>query len=191
MSAREELVRRKGSFHLFGLDFMIDDQLRVHFIEANGYPGFTWSKDFPTRTLVTTMFDMILELHEAPTAFEKMTVGDMYGAFELIYNELEDGCSEKMYNPCVEFASHNTNLMKERAAHVANLHDAARRTISKAKKQKEYDAAQALLSCKKANLAPNSAECQHLLRREREAKFAVIFEEMEHWELLNAFVAGM
>jgi hypothetical protein len=170
---------------------MIDDQLRVHFIEANGYPGFTWSKDFPTRILVTTQFDMILELHEAPTAFEKMTVGDMYGSFELIYNELEDGCSEKMYNPCVEFATHNTNLMKERAAHVAGLHDAGRRTISKAKKQKEFDALRAQESCKKAGLAVSSADCDRLLRQEREAKFAVIFQEMEQWELLNTFVAGM
>ena len=59
MSARDELVRRKGSYHLFGLDFMIDDQLRVHFIEANGYPGFTWSKDFPTRTMVTFWFNNV------------------------------------------------------------------------------------------------------------------------------------
>ena len=65
MSAREDLVRRKGSYHLFGLDFMIDDELRVHFIEANGYPGFTWSKDFPTRTMVTTMFDMLLPVAPA------------------------------------------------------------------------------------------------------------------------------
>lgn len=55
---------------------MIDDQLRVHFIEANGYPGFTWSKDFPTRKMVTEMFDLLLELHEAPAAFERMTQGD-------------------------------------------------------------------------------------------------------------------
>ena len=33
-SAKDELVRRKGTYHLFGLDFMIDDQLRVHFIEG-------------------------------------------------------------------------------------------------------------------------------------------------------------
>jgi hypothetical protein len=93
-SAKDELVRRKGTYHLFGLDFMIDDELRVHFIEANGFPGYTWSKDFPTRTMVTTMLDMIIELHESPTAFEHMTRGDTYGEFELIYNELEDGCSD-------------------------------------------------------------------------------------------------
>ncbi|KAH9254196.1 hypothetical protein BASA81_007785 [Batrachochytrium salamandrivorans] len=74
-SAKSELKRRKGTYHLFGLDFMIDDELRVHFIEANGFPGYTWSKDFPTRKMVGTMIDMIVELHEAPTGFETYDKG--------------------------------------------------------------------------------------------------------------------
>ena len=41
-SARNKLKKRKGNWHLFGLDFMIDDRFQVHFIEANGYPGYTW-----------------------------------------------------------------------------------------------------------------------------------------------------
>ena len=33
-SAKARLKRRKGSFHIFGLDFMIDSAYRVHFIEV-------------------------------------------------------------------------------------------------------------------------------------------------------------
>jgi hypothetical protein len=43
---------RSGSFHIFGLDFMIDDRFRVHLIEANGYPGYTWSLNYDTRGMV-------------------------------------------------------------------------------------------------------------------------------------------
>jgi len=138
-SARDELVRRKGTYHLFGLDFMIDDELRVHFIEANGFPGYTWSKDFPTRTMVTSLIDLIIELHESPQAFEHMTRGDTYGDFELLYNELEDGCSDVAYDPCIEFSKHNSVPMKAVAKKVALMHDAGRRTMFKAKKQKERD----------------------------------------------------
>lgn len=191
MSAKDTLVRRKGSYHLFGLDFMIDDQLRVHFIEANGYPGFTWSRDFPTRQMVTEMFDLLIELHESPTAFEKMTQGDMYGGFELIYNELEDGCSEKMYDPCVDFANFNRFEMKERARRISEIHDTARRTRYRAKKRVEHDAKVAQQACTAVNLPVSSPECSRLLKSERRKKFAVMFEKIQAWDTINQFVAGM
>ena len=95
---------------------------------------------------------MIIELHESPTAFEHMTRGDTYGEFELIYNELEDQCSDVSYNPCIEFATHNSVLMKEKAKNVAEMHDTGRRTLYKAQKRKEKDAKIALLVCKHAGL---------------------------------------
>lgn len=191
MSAKEELVRRKGSYHLFGLDFMIDDELRVHFIEANGYPGFTWSKDFPTRKMVTEMFDMLLELHEAPTAFEKMTQGDMYGDFELLFNELEYDCSEKLYDPCIEFANFNKDLLKEEAKQISFLHDTNRRTNYIARKQLEDDVKIAQKACVAANLDLGSPACAKLMRKERKAKFAKLFTDIEDWNTINKFVAGM
>lgn len=191
MSAKEELVRRKGSYHLFGLDFMIDDQLRVHFIEANGYPGFTWSKDFPTRRMVTSMFDMLLELHEAPTAFEKMTQGDMYGDFELLYNELEDDCSEKMYDPCVEFSNFNKDLMKEEARKISLIHDTKRRTDYVARKQLDNDVKTAQKACQKSNLDVASAGCSKLMKKDRRTKFGSLFKKIQAWNTINKFVAGM
>jgi hypothetical protein len=190
-SAKEELVRRKGSYHLFGLDFMIDDELRVHFIEANGFPGYTWSKDFPTRTLVTTLIDLIVELHEAPKAFEHMTRGDTYGEFELIYNELEDVCSDLMYNPCVEFANHNTLLMKQTAKRVSELHDSGRRSMYKAKKVKEKDRQKALDACRKQGVDINSKECAQIMYENRRQRFVAYYAEVRAWNVINKFVAGM
>jgi hypothetical protein len=185
MSARDDLVRRKGSYHLFGLDFMIDDELGVHFIEANGYPGFTWSADFPTRTLVTQMFDMLIELHESPTAFERMTQGDMYGGFELIYNELEDDCSEKLYDPCVEFANFNRVPMKKMAQDISIIHDTGRRTRYQANIKVKADAQRAQQICISQSLPLKSAECSKAMKQDRKAKFQKIFKEIQEWNLIN------
>jgi D-alanine-D-alanine ligase-like ATP-grasp enzyme len=87
-SAKSKLKRRKGSYHVFGLDFMIDDRFQIHFIESNGYPGFTWSINYDTRGFVTDLMDLVLELHEAPAAFERLRAGDNYGGFQLIYSEI-------------------------------------------------------------------------------------------------------
>ena len=190
-SAKDELVRRKGTYHLFGLDFMIDDELRVHFIEANGFPGYTWSKDFPTRTMVTTMIDMIIELHESPTAFERMTRGDTYGEFELIYNELEDGCSDVAYDPCIEFSTHNAVPMKYTAKRVSQMHDAGQRTMFKAKKQKSRDNIKAVEGCKREGLDEKSKECSKFMYEERRRKFVAMFHEIRAWNAINKFVSGM
>ena len=44
----------KGSFQIVGLDFMVDEEFGVHFIEANGFPGFTWSINLDSRGLPDT-----------------------------------------------------------------------------------------------------------------------------------------
>lgn len=51
----------------------------MHFIEANGFPRDTCLPDFLTRTFMTEMMNLAIELHEAPIAFETMTQGDMHG----------------------------------------------------------------------------------------------------------------
>jgi len=51
-SARSQLVPRRGTSQIVGLDFMLDESLALHFIEANGYPGFTWSINFDSRYVI-------------------------------------------------------------------------------------------------------------------------------------------
>ena len=102
-SARSKLKARKGTFHVIGLDFMIDDAWKVHFIEANGYPGFTWSINFNTRGMVEDMYDLVQELHEAPGAFRLMRSGDRYGSWTVVHSDVELGDMDVSYNPCEEF----------------------------------------------------------------------------------------
>ena len=115
-SARPKLVRRKGSFHIFGLDFMIDDRFRVHFIEANGYPGYTWSINFDTRGMVTQQFDLVQEIHEAPSTFAKMRAGDRYGDFQLVFSESEEEMQSAVYDPCFDFFNNKRTFEPLRTA---------------------------------------------------------------------------
>lgn len=102
-SAKSKLVRRKGSFQIFGLDFMVDDRYQVHFIEANGFPGYTWSINFDSRGMVTDLFDLVQEVHEAPSIFEHMRPGDRYGGFQMIYSEVQEEREGLSYDSCWEF----------------------------------------------------------------------------------------
>lgn len=115
-SAKSKLKRRKGAFHIFGLDFMIDDRFQVHFIEANGYPGFTWSINYDTRGLVTDIMDLVLELHEAPAVFERLRAGDNYGGFQMIYSEIEEEVTRIAYDPCFEFYNNERSFEVLRGA---------------------------------------------------------------------------
>lgn len=115
-SARDKLQRRPGSLHIFGLDFMIDERFRVHFIEANGYPGYTWSVNFDTRGMVTEQFNLVTELHEHPAVFEKMRAGDRYENFEMVFSELEEATTGRKYDPCYEFHANTKSYQILRAA---------------------------------------------------------------------------
>ena len=102
-SARAKFNKRKGSFHIFGIDFMIDANWHVWFIESNGYPGYTWSINFDTRQLVEEQFNLVQQVHENPRFFQLLQYGDRYGEFELIFSELEEERTQVAYNPCDEF----------------------------------------------------------------------------------------
>lgn len=97
-SARDRLVLPGWrSNQIIGLDFMLDDKLGVHFIEANGYPGFTWSINFDSRKMVEEMFDLMVEHHEAPGGSRFLVPGDWFGGFQLIHNDADGGLA---YHPC-------------------------------------------------------------------------------------------
>ncbi|KAH9254197.1 hypothetical protein BASA81_007786 [Batrachochytrium salamandrivorans] len=109
----------------------------------------------------------------------------------MIYNELEDGCSDVAYDPCMEFATHNKHKMKESAKKIAQIHDTGRRTMFKAKKQKARDATIALETCKAQNLPPTSQACKRVLLEERRKRFVAMFQEIRAWNAINKFVSGM
>eukprot|EP00516_Mucochytrium_quahogii_P006933 CAMPEP_0203745080 /NCGR_PEP_ID=MMETSP0098-20131031/939_1 /ASSEMBLY_ACC=CAM_ASM_000208 /TAXON_ID=96639 /ORGANISM=" , Strain NY0313808BC1" /LENGTH=1521 /DNA_ID=CAMNT_0050632771 /DNA_START=76 /DNA_END=4641 /DNA_ORIENTATION=+ len=102
-SARKKFRKRKGTFHIFGIDFMIDANYHAWFIESNGYPGFTWSINFDSRNMVEEYFNLGQQVHENPQFYTLMRAGDRYGSFEMIFNEIEEETTKHVYNPCQEF----------------------------------------------------------------------------------------
>jgi len=106
-SAVKKLKPRRGSYQIIGLDFMIDEDFHVHFIEANGYPGFTWSINFDSRRMIESLHDLVLEMNEQPEPFQLMRPGDRFAGWQLVSSEIYERTSGLRYNPCEEF---NDNL---------------------------------------------------------------------------------
>eukprot|EP00924_Labyrinthula_sp_SR-Ha-C_P009692 augustus_masked-scaffold_22-processed-gene-3.50-mRNA-1 protein AED:0.12 eAED:0.12 QI:0/-1/0/1/-1/1/1/0/980 len=102
-TAKDKFLKRKGTFHVFGLDFMIDANLHPWFIEANGYPGFTWSINFDSRSMVEEMFQLAQQVHENPRFYTLMRPGDRFGSWEMIYSELFSQRENLHYDACQEF----------------------------------------------------------------------------------------
>ncbi|GBG32320.1 Protein polyglycylase TTLL10 [Hondaea fermentalgiana] len=102
-SAQRKIKARRGSYQITGLDFMIDENFHVHFIEANGYPGFTWSINFDSRKMIETFIDLVVEMNEQPEPFRLMREGDRYADWQLVYSEIDEARRGLVYNPCEEF----------------------------------------------------------------------------------------
>ena len=86
---------------------MVDAAWGIHFIEANGYPGYTWSINFDSRGLVEEQFDLVQELHEVPWAFRLMRPGDRYGTWHLVHSDIASHAVGRKFHPCEAF---RTNL---------------------------------------------------------------------------------
>lgn len=52
------------------------------------------------------MFNLLLDIRRHPDWFRSMRPGDMYGSWQLIWNEVYAKCSNSPpYDPCKEFVS--------------------------------------------------------------------------------------
>ena len=197
-SARPKLVRRKGSFHIFGLDFMIDDRFRVHFIEANGYPGYTWSINFNTRGMVTQQFDLIQEIHEAPSTFAKMRAGDQAREFQLLFSEVEEQELGLEYDPCYEFHNNAKTFESLRTAmrHFVAYNGYALSSREFARRESEVDCSGSRKRCKAAKRAAKARAAEALKSANR--KFESFRDRIEgaNWigglrgDALEAMVAS-
>jgi hypothetical protein len=106
----DHLKRRSGAFGLFGLDWMIDLDQRIHLLEGNGnpvvqhYPG---TGDL-TPKLWRDMAQLLTRLH-MENQQEENRLGPLKAGFvfqngwELVFSELEEIANGKPYNPCQEF----------------------------------------------------------------------------------------
>jgi hypothetical protein len=87
LSVRREMnpENRKGSYELFGFDFLIDEDMRVWLIEVNTNPYLGMANKYMTE-LMPKMLDDMAKLVVDPI-FEPKFVEDRPNAFEILYRE--------------------------------------------------------------------------------------------------------
>ena len=102
-AARRKMERRRGSYMLFSLDFLIDDEYHIYLEKTDPHPELFVNPSADHASMTTEMHDLLQELHEEPVAFSYMSKGDKYGKWELIFSELEETCSGIAYNPCSSY----------------------------------------------------------------------------------------
>eukprot|EP01137_Pigoraptor_chileana_P004815 Opistho-2@46984 len=101
-SARPSIIRERGGFQLIGMDFMMDANLQVQFIEANGKPGFGYQNRWKTQFGVdfgVDMFDLVITLNSDPSVIPRLKEGRSVNGFEVLYNEHIDDCSGRIDSP--------------------------------------------------------------------------------------------
>ena len=108
-------ARRVGAVNVLGMDFMLDKDLRLHFIEANESPGMEghgvrWKARMSVDLWVGAM-RLTRMLHERPSEF-RLAQGDRYAApgvaadnwWELVANEQQEACERAAggaaFDPC-------------------------------------------------------------------------------------------
>lgn len=81
--------------------------------------------------------------------------------------------------------------MKEEASMISQIHDTNRRTKYIAHKQLQDDVKKAQESCHAQNMDLGGPDCAALMKQERRQKFVQMFKEIQAWNTINQFVAGM
>mmetsp|Transcript_23367 Transcript_23367/g.37278 ORF Transcript_23367/g.37278 Transcript_23367/m.37278 type:complete len:652 (-) Transcript_23367:1627-3582(-) len=103
-AARHSLRRRPGAFMLFGLDWMIDTDRKIHFLEANGNPSIQhYEGTGLSPGIWNNMTKLLTDLHREPQKLGKTpsaASGFKVGGWELIFNEAEEAVNGHSYNAC-------------------------------------------------------------------------------------------
>ena len=111
-------ARRPGAWAVLGLDFLVDEDLRLRFVEANLSPGMAnhgvaggWKRAMG-RDLLAGGLQLARTLHETPETF-RMKARERFFArgadlagenwWELAFNEADEKCHHQQgerYDPC-------------------------------------------------------------------------------------------
>lgn len=189
-SSRTSLLRRRGSYQLFSIDYLIDENFRVYLEKTDGFPELVHNKNFDVGQIVAEMHDLLLELNEEPVAFEAMGPGDKYGGWELIFSELRETCEGNLFNPCHSFFDFNARSDLRKSNRKAGLiHNSANRekheqtrVVKKVEENKKN-------KCKVERLHYPGAVCDKLMKTlwdtKMKEKFAL--HEKEFVLLLSSF----
>lgn len=188
-ASRTTMERRRGSYQLYALDFVVDDQLRVYLEKSDPCPDLISLQNSASdsSTMIAEMHDLVMELHEEPTAFETMITGDKYGLFELIFSELRETCEGTLYNPCHSFYDYNSKPLAKANKKISTSHNAFNREHheeTRVRKKLEEDKK---AKCKEQKLSLESKACDKLWTQLEADEFERLFAEHEKDWNPNAF----
>jgi hypothetical protein len=183
-AARRSMQRRRGSFQLIAVDYVVDEAFGVYLDSTVGYPDLaqtsTRSDKFDSEGMVAEMHDLVTELQEVPVAFESMVPGDKYGEWEMIFSELHESCTRIAYNPCHAFFGNNDDDLRSANSKIGRVHNTETRyrhaVVDRIKKKTE-EAKKA--RCKEKHLTYPSTRCDRLFQEEDQANFVKQFAEHE------------
>ena len=90
-SAHTLLDRRPGQFKLFGVDFVIDANLKPLLLDWNAFPGWDWSYRLSwtlkyRRKVLDDMWKLVLDIQRGSAISETRETANS-GGFELVYHE--------------------------------------------------------------------------------------------------------
>jgi len=179
-AARQKIERRRGSFQLFSIDFVLDELFHIYLEKVTAEYDFGSRKvheDAPD--LVSEMHDLVMELHEIPVAFEGMIKGDKYGDWELLFSELIESCHKIPYNPCHSFFEFNSRDLRKANKKVGKVHNTANRERHEHDRVKKKAEEQKRDKCKDKKISYPSSKCDKMAQAEADAKFVRLFDEHE------------
>ncbi|GBG34621.1 Peroxisomal 2,4-dienoyl-CoA reductase [Hondaea fermentalgiana] len=133
-ATRTKIHRRRGSYQIFSVDFVIDKTFRVYLEKTSGNPAMETHNRVDLDGLIADMHDLVQELHEVPVAFEGMVKGDKYGGWELIFSELSESCDKIVYNPCHTFIDFNDKDLTKQNKKVGKVQQTAKRLDNERKR---------------------------------------------------------
>uniref|UniRef100_A0A7S2RGD7 Uncharacterized protein n=1 Tax=Mucochytrium quahogii TaxID=96639 RepID=A0A7S2RGD7_9STRA len=178
-AARKQLKRRKGTFQIFAVDYVIDKEFRVHLEKTVGNPVMERESGFDFSGLIADMHDLVQELHEYPAAFEGMVKGDKYGSWELIFSELSETCHKIQYNPCHHFIDYNDRDLTKQNKHVGKVQATAKRLDNEDKRIVKKTEEKKKSICKEKHLPYPGPKCNKLIESMDQELFNKLFNEHE------------
>ena len=86
--SEEQFLKHSGVFELFGLDFMLDNELKLWFIECNSSPQYIGTNKVKTEMLTTMLKDMF-EIEYALLRSRTKRIMDLIKVYKQIPSKTE------------------------------------------------------------------------------------------------------
>jgi len=178
-AARTKIERRKGSYQLFSVDFIVDSTFRVYLEKTSGMPDLESNHRMDMPGMIADIHDLVQELQEVPVAFEGMVKGDKYGKWELIFSELRETCHKIVYNPCHIFIDYNDKDLTKQNRKVGRVQQTAKRLENERKRIVKKTEEKKKEQCRERHIPYPGSKCDKWYQEQEQERINTLFKEHE------------